>query len=130
MERPRILVSGGRDLTDYKLVRDNLDIICAERGWDTGPDYYMPNVILIHGGAKGADLLADQWGVVNWLKIEVYKPDWGKYGKAAGMIRNREMLEESKPDLVVAFPTKSSRGTWDMVRRAKKAGIETIIVED
>ena len=128
MARARILVSGGRDLTNYKLVRDTLDTIVIDRGWIYDDDYNMPNVVLIHGGAEGADLLADQWGVVNWLEIEEYKADWDKYGKAAGMIRNRQMLEEGKPDLVVAFPTKNSIGTWGMIKIAREAGVETIVI--
>ena len=48
--------------------------------------------------------------------------DWKKYGKKAGPLRNQQMLEEGKPDLVVAFP--GGNGTADMVRRAKKANIE------
>lgn len=47
---------------------------------------------------------------------------------AAGGIRNKQMLNEGKPDLVIAFPTENSKGTWDMVRRAKRAGIETVVV--
>lgn len=128
MERPRILVCGGRDFEDYELIRNTLEDVVAKRGWVYDDEYNMPNVVLIHGGAKGADLLADQWGVTNWLKIEEYKADWNTYGKSAGMIRNRQMLEEGKPDLVVAFPTKKSVGTWGMVKIAREAGVEVIVI--
>lgn len=128
MERPRILVCGGRDFEDYELIRNTLEDVVAKRGWVYDDEYNMPNVVLIHGGAKGADLLVDQWGVTNWLKIEEYKADWNTYGKSAGMIRNRQMLEEGKPDLVVAFPTKKSVGTWGMVKIAREAGVEVIVI--
>jgi len=52
---------------------------------------------------------------------------WSKHGRAAGPIRNQEMIDECKPDLVVAFP--GGRGTADMVRRAKAAGIRVIEVQ-
>lgn len=133
MERPRILVCGGRDFTNYELLRETLDDIIFERAWTLTEDVYgnfLPNVVIIHGGAKGADLLADQWAVVNWAGLEEYKAEWDKYGNRAGPIRNQRMLDEGKPQLVVAFPTPNSKGTWDMIRRAKRHGIETIIVGD
>ena len=76
---------------------------------------------LIHGGARGADDLAGQWAEVNGVPQDVYWADWERYGKPAGIIRNRKMLEVGCPDLVVAFP--GGRGTQDMVRRATEAGV-------
>lgn len=131
MERPRILVCGGRDFNDWNLLRSTLYNICDERDWNSPSDdhgNYLPDVVIIAGGAKGADDLADQWAVVNWTGLEVYKADWKKYGRRAGPIRNQQMLDEGKPDLVVAFPTPTSTGTWDMVRRSQKNKIETIII--
>jgi DNA-binding MurR/RpiR family transcriptional regulator len=58
-----------------------------------------------------------------------YPADWEAYGKAAGPIRNQRMLDEGKPDLVIAFsdlPTTS--GTYDMIKRAKAAGIPVYLV--
>ncbi len=127
MEHPRILVCGGRDHSDYKLIRDSLYDILFDKEWDDEDE--VPNVIIIHGGAEtGADKWADRWAVHNGLTIEEYKADWEKYGRRAGPIRNQQMLDEGKPDLVVAFPTPTSVGTWGMVRRAQKNKIETIII--
>ena len=74
-------------------------------------------MVVIHGGARGADDLARQWGEIS-VGIEgvEFRADWTAHGKAAGMIRNQRMLDEGRPDLVVAFP--GGRGTADMVRRA------------
>jgi hypothetical protein len=47
--------------------------------------------------------------------------DWEKLGRSAGPIRNQAMLDEGRPDLVVAFP--GHHGTADMVRRARAAGV-------
>jgi YspA, cpYpsA-related SLOG family len=130
MERPRILVCGGRDFTDYQFLANELDKIVFNREWIISSDdgNWLANVIVIHGGAKGADSCADRWAVSNWTGLEIYKADWYKYGKRAGPIRNQIMLNKGKPDLVVAFPTPSSRGTWDMVRRSQKKKIETIVI--
>ena len=126
----RVLVTGGRDYADYEFVRNTLDQImhdrgcCGECGVIDSPD----PVIVIHGGAKGADSLADQWAVVNWLQIKEFKADWNRYGRVAGPIRNQQMIDEGKPDLVVAFP--GGEGTANMVKLAKKHGIEVIEVTD
>lgn len=129
----KILVCGGRDFNDWMLLAQTLNRICYEREWNYDPfqnEYTncCPNVTIIHGGARGVDLLADKWAILHECVIEEYKADWDKYGKSAGPIRNQLMLDVGKPDLVIAFPTKNSKGTWDMVSRAKKKGIETIIV--
>lgn len=118
----KVLVCGGRDYNDYDRVRSVLDSVCDEFGlWDEGT--FLPeDITIIHGGARGADRLADEWAMANWVPIEEYKAEWDKYGKSAGHRRNQEMLDKAKPDLVIAFP--GGRGTADMVRRAKEAGIE------
>lgn len=119
----RILVCGGRNFSDRDLVFDALYKIAPERP----PDEYgntLPDCTIIHGGAKGADSIADEWAVVNWTGLEIYKADWNTHGKAAGAIRNRRMLRDGKPDVVVAFP--GGRGTADMVKIAQAAGIKVI----
>lgn len=123
----RVLICGGRDFTDWEDFRNRLEAIAREHFPTTEEDRYgnyLYDVMIIHGGAPGADSLADQWAVVNWTGLEVYPANWKKHGNAAGPIRNQQMLDEGKPDLVVHFP--GGKGTADMVRRAKKANIKTI----
>lgn len=123
MATSRILVCGGRDYLDYPKVNSVLDDI-VQRANDPS------EVVIIQGGAKGADFLAKVyaycWGWGGLHCVE-YPADWKAYGKGAGAIRNQQMLDEGKPDLVVAFPGGS--GTADMIRRARKAGVEVIVVE-
>lgn len=125
--KPRILVCGGRDFNDRAVVISALDSLVMARGWITRKDdfgNFLPSVVIIHGDARGADRIADDWAVNNWCDIESYPADWETDGKAAGPIRNQRMIDEGTPDLVVAFP--GGRGTADMVRRAERAGIEVI----
>ncbi len=106
-----------------------LDKICDDRGWITGPDDLgncLPLVTVVSGGARGADRLAEDWAVTRWCPLEVYPADWETHGKSAGYIRNKEMLEKGRPDIVVAFP--GGKGTFNMVNIAKKAGVEVIEV--
>lgn len=77
---------------------------------------------LVHGGAKGADHIASVIAQeFKWDVIEV-KADWSQ-GKKAGMIRNRKMLDEYKPDLVIAFPEPNSIGTIGCINEAIKRQI-------
>lgn len=84
---------------------------------------------IMHGGAKGADTIVD--GAAKRLNygVEVYPANWKEYGRAAGPIRNREMLQK-KPDLVLAFhyDLASSKGTRDCVEEAQRRGIPVILI--
>lgn len=109
----RLLVCGGTDFDDWDLLSDELTYFLGDYGID----------VVIEGEAKGADLLSRKFAEECEPPIQVlpFPANWKKYGKAAGPVRNQQMLDEGKPDFVIAFPTPNSRGTWDMVRRAKKA---------
>lgn len=112
------LVCGGRDFTDEKSLRRILDFTLAVRG---RPDR------IIHGGAPGADTFADKWAADHGIERVVCLADWAEHGKAAGPIRNREMLERG-PSIVIAFP--GGRGTADMVRIAREKGLEVAEVKE
>lgn len=105
----RILVCGGRDFDNFFLVDQILD------------EYLEQRPHIIQGGAKGADTNAKDYAEMNNLVCTTYPALWNKYKNAAGPIRNQQMLDEGKPDLVVAFP--GGKGTADMVKRARKAGV-------
>ena len=81
-----------------------------------------PISAIIQGGAGGADFLAKCWAGMYRVKCITVPALWKEHGKAAGPIRNKRMLVDFKPDLVVAFP--GGRGTADMVRQAQEAGVK------
>ena len=110
-------------------------LICGSRTWRDRQAIGLAvcglprDAVVIHGGADGADALAGQAAVLWRLQQEVYPADWAKHGKAAGPIRNQQMLDEGHPDRVIAFRMPgASRGTDDMIRRAKRAGIPVEVV--
>ena len=111
----RVLVCGGAKFTDFEALCNACN------------HYAYEAEVLIEGEAAGADKLGRAWAEDQDIPVLPFPANWRKYGRAAGPIRNQQMLDEGKPDLVLAFPTPESRGTWDMVRRAKKAGIRVII---
>jgi hypothetical protein len=81
---------------------------------------------VISGGAKGADSLAEKAALVSEIPVKVYKPDWNKYGKSAGYIRNQQIIDVC--DMVLAFWDGKSKGTKDTIQKAKKAKKPTFIV--
>ena len=76
---------------------------------------------VISGGAKGADTLAERWANENNIPIILYKPDWKKYGRAAGLRRNENIIESC--DFCLAFWDGKSKGTKfsiDLCKKLKK----------
>lgn len=111
----RVLVCGGRDFTDRDFIWNTLCDLDAKHG---------PISVVIHGAAPGADSEAMIWAQTSGRKHAPFVADWRSHGKAAGPMRNQRMLDQGKPDLVIAFP--GGRGTADMVRRAKAAHVHVI----
>src|SRR5690606_25888276 len=96
----RVLVCGSRTLENRTPVVNVLDGLRVEVTirWD--------NLVVIEGGAPGADTFAGEWAEEFSDKHERYPANWEVHGKAAGFIRNKRMLEEGKPDVVWAFVDK------------------------
>ena len=87
-------------------------------------------VTIVHGAARGADQLAAQAARELGMRVEGHRADWDTHGKAAGAIRNQQMLD-SGAQRVIAFvdkPLDQSRGTAEMVARARNAGVATTII--
>lgn len=117
----RVLVTGARRTTPEgaSFVARTLARICAA-AIGSGQQ-----VIIVQGECHsgGVDLAARRWAEETpGVESEGHPADWDRHGKAAGMIRNGEMVTLDA-DLCVAFPAKGSRGTWDCLKRAAEAGI-------
>lgn len=125
----RVLICGGRNFKDASAIEAPLDELLKEHCWLT----------IIEGGALGADRIAQRWAIKNKTDLYTFHARWGDVtrdgavvkrhtagdGKecdaAAGGARNQRMIDAGKPDLVLAFA--GGKGTADMVRRARAAGI-------
>lgn len=125
-------------------------LVCGSRDWgDAIPivaalEFYATAcapLVVIEGGAGGADRIAGTWAAnarrrgVGWVR---FPADWDGHGKAAGPIRNQQMLDwmllSSEPKLVLAFKDAFDRmlqqgGTEDMVRRSTAAGVPTYVFD-
>ena len=118
----KVLVCGGRSYNN----KDRVNFIL-----DTFKALYPGNLQIIQGGAKGADKLAFFWARENNIPTITFRADWKTYGKSAGFIRNREMLDylkNYKDTMVVVFP--GGNGTAHMKEISEKAGIKVLEVDN
>lgn len=120
----RVLVCGSRDWKDglYErgIILDALHSVRSRHGIE----------VVIHGDCNGVDRLAKDVAYTIGIPTVAYPADWKTHGKAAGPIRNAMMLKEGKPDLVLAFThdLQASRGTRDMVNKARAAGVRVVVL--
>jgi hypothetical protein len=86
-------------------------------------------LVIVHGAARGADSIADQMARELGVRTIPIPAQWKVHGKAAGPIRNQQMLDEH-PDIAITYAFRlegRSNGTDDMISRSKDAGIPTYI---
>ena len=113
----RVLVCGGRDYNNADYMRKVLDDMHAVTPFD----------ILIYGMARGADDLAKMWATARGIERLGFPANWERFGRSAGHIRNKEMLDKGKPDLVIAFP--GGRGTQNMIKQARAANVSVCALD-
>ena len=118
----RVLICGDRNWTNFQVIADTLSKVYAENGVE----------VVIEGGAKGADTMGAQAAALLGIPVLMFPAQWMQYGKQAGPIRNRKLLTEGKPTLVLAFHNyiENSKGTKDMVNAAKKAMVDVRVITE
>lgn len=102
----KLAVVGSRSWTDMKLICEILY-------------RYNPDEI-VTGGAIGADHLAESWAIAEFVPIKIFRPDWKKYGKCAGAVRNQLIVDYC--DKLIAFWDGTSKGTKITIDMVHKAG--------
>lgn len=114
-----ILVCGGRHFEYYNILSMVLNQIIGE---------YVPaedEVEVVSGGCAGTDKLAEKYAQENNYILKVFPAEWSKYGKAAGPIRNQQMVDyiKDKNSIVVAFTSVNTKGTRHTMQQAQKYNI-------
>lgn len=111
-----VAVVGSRSFTNYELLKAKLDEIHAS----------TPIDCIVSGGARGADQLGERWAKENGVDTKIFYPEWKKFGRAAGPIRNKDIVDNAV--LVLAFWNGTSTGTLSTIKLTEKAGKNLIIV--
>jgi hypothetical protein len=113
---PKLLICGDRNWSDKKFIKLKMSKLQA-------------GTIVVHGAAKGADSLAGEVAEEMGFEVHPYPAAWGVFGRAAGPIRNTQMLDEESPDAVWGFHDwiENSKGTRDMMRQAQRRGVPFVL---
>jgi glycerophosphoryl diester phosphodiesterase len=110
----KTIITGGRDVINPELLEK---AIMQSR-------FAITEVVC--GGARGADDLGQKWaGNGNLIPVKLFPPEWNRYGKAAGMVRNKEMAEYA--DALIALWDGASKGTKNMIGLASKRGLKVYV---
>ena len=119
-----LLVVGSRSLTIYSLIENYLDKLVAERL----SDY---DIVVVSGGAKGVDTLAERWADNKGYEKVIMLADWEKEGRSAGFKRNARMhqfIADTEPRIVVAFWDGISKGTAHNFELCKQYDNELLVI--
>ena len=109
----RIAVVGSREFTDMTAVRTYVETLPLD-------------VTVVSGGARGVDTAAVEAAKERGMKTEIVWADWDKYGRSAGPIRNKLMIESV--DEVTAFWDGASKGTSNAIQNAEKLGKKVTVI--
>ena len=108
----KVAVIGSRGFNKYELLKETLS--------------KLEITLVVSGGAKGADSLGEQYANENQIPTKIFLPDWKKHGRAAGMLRNTDIINEA--EMVVAFWDGESKGTKDSITKAQKQNKKVLII--
>ena len=102
----KIVVAGSRDYTNYEeaveFIKQSIQELTV-----------LNDIIILSGGCKGADMLGERYAKEYGYKTKKFPAQWGKFGKAAGIIRNKEMADNA--DAIICFWNGKSKGTKALI---------------
>lgn len=107
----RVVIAGCRDYHNYEEAKAYIDYVLSNIREGN-------EIVILSGGACGADALGERYAKENGFKLQKYPADWAKYGKSAGPKRNEQMAKIG--DYVICFWDGKSKGTRSMIEYAKK----------
>ena len=113
-----LIIAGGRDFNDYALLERVVDQFLAD---------IQDEITIFCGTARGADSLGERYAKSRGYALRYFPPDWRRFGRAAGPIRNQEMADGA--DALAAFWDGKSRGTGHMIRSARGRGLRLLVTQ-
>lgn len=124
--KARVIICGGRHFDNYACLEETMDELLNNFDLD------FDNIEIVSGHCSGADQLGEKYAENNNILCSIFPAQWKKYGRAAGPIRNSEMISyasESDFPIVVAFVSPNAKGTNDTVKKAEKQNFTKILVD-
>lgn len=122
-EELKVLICGGRIEFEFNIVENSINSILEK--------YNFESIEIISGGCKGADKSGELFAETHGYPVKQFLPAWSKYGRAVGVIRNKEMIEyisDFPPNaIVIAFWDGESKGTKNTIEEAQKKNIPVYI---
>lgn len=121
MDKLRILVCGGRHFSDYVLLEKTINGVIAESG--------CADIEIVSGHCVGSDRLGELYAEKHNAQVKIFPAEWEKYGKCAGITRNKQMvnyISDFKNKIVIAFVSADTKGTRNTIAFAKRANIRII----
>lgn len=117
----KTIISGSRYISDHEVFAFAMEQAAAEG--------IKPSFILEGGEPNGIDYLANRHAKLNAIPYKTCAADWTKFRRAAGPIRNREMLEEQPTALIAVWDGRiKGCGTYDMIEAAKEKGLKVFVL--
>lgn len=110
----KVIICGGREFEDYELLKKACDFYLAKK-FETGE-----KIIIVSGGARGADSLGEKYAEERGLEVQRFPADWNKYGKRAGYLRNKQMAEVSNACIAFLSSYGENKGTKMMISIARE----------
>lgn len=114
-----VAIVGSRNFPNLPLVATTVQSLAKKLGKE--------NLTIVSGGARGVDSAAEFAAREAGVAVISIKADWDTYGKAAGLIRNTDIINQA--DIVIAFWDGQSRGTMDSVRKAVEMGKKITVLD-
>lgn len=95
-----VIVAGSRSFNDYSLMTVKMNRLLE--------NYPNSEIVIISGGARGADRLAERYAREYNIALKIFPADWDKFGKSAGYRRNEQMHS-----YISQFPNRGCVCFWD-----------------
>ena len=113
MDKFKVIIAGSREYTDYAQLSESCLFFLQNKAWET--------IEIVSGCARGADRLGEKFADEFGIPVTLFPADWEQHGRSAGFRRNEQMARYA--NALIAFPIGASRGTRDMIRRARAHGL-------
>ncbi len=120
----KLAIIGSRDFKNYPLLKET--VLKHFVGYDTKTCMEVWPEEIVSGGANGADSLAKAFALEYGIPLKEFIPEWEKYGKRAGFLRNQDIVKRA--DWVLCFWDGQSKGSGNSLSIAKKLKKPTLII--